>query len=184
MIHCKQKGPHQQVRFRLSLSVLPTAPGIASLASPAHSPSPRALPSDTGGGVPSWKRGSGHHPGTLMLPHSTNPRHRMVTCHCKVFLELSPDRGSWHPDPGISQLPSIRALLEARRPSMGSGGPTTAFAPYQERPRIPWGSLGLGGSKVYQAGEDRSLLLIFTTSSLSLSVLSQPCEVNGVDEPA
>lgn len=174
MIHCKQKGPHQQVRVRLSLSVLPTAPGITSLASAAHSHRRGAPQLQKRLRPPPW------HPDA----HSTNPRHRIVTCHCKVFLELSPDWGSWHPDPGISQLPSIRALPEARRPSVGSGGPTVAFTPYQERSPIPWGSLGEWGSKVYQAVEGRSLLLIFTTLSLSLFILSCPCEVNGVDEPA
>lgn len=51
MIRCEQKGPHQQVQFRCSLSVLPTAPGITYPASPAHSPPPKALPLATQEGV-------------------------------------------------------------------------------------------------------------------------------------
>lgn len=31
MIRCEQKGPHQQVRFWLSLSVLPAAQGLLAL---------------------------------------------------------------------------------------------------------------------------------------------------------
>lgn len=40
MTRCEQKGPHQQVRFWLAPSVLPTARGIASLAGPAHASHP------------------------------------------------------------------------------------------------------------------------------------------------
>lgn len=44
MIRCKQKGPHQQVRFRLSLSVLPTAPGITFQPALPTAPQPELCP--------------------------------------------------------------------------------------------------------------------------------------------
>lgn len=60
MIRCKQKGPHQQVRFWLSLSVLPTARGLLAL--PAL---PTALhPELTQAGPRPW-----HHPSA----YSVNP---------------------------------------------------------------------------------------------------------------
>lgn len=87
MIRCEQKGPHQQVRFRLALSVLPTAPGIISPVSPAHSPPPRALPSaredyqlERSLGPPPW------HPDA----HSVNLSHKTAIA---VFLELPPNLG-------------------------------------------------------------------------------------------
>lgn len=107
MIRCKQKGPHQQVRFRLSLSVLPTAPGITYPAGPAHSPSARALPLATqeGANRPAG-RGLGHHPGGTPAPRrSLYEPHRMVTRHSRVFLELPP---TW--DPGTPTLESHNPL--------------------------------------------------------------------------
>lgn len=119
MIRCEQKGPHQQVRFRLSLSVLPTAPGIISPVSPAHSPPtpPRALPSAR------EDYPAGEEPGatTLALRCSLRqPQSQGWSPAISVFLELPPNLGPQHHCPGISQLSSVRALLEARKPSQVS----------------------------------------------------------------
>lgn len=84
--------------------------------------------------------------------HFTDPSHRMVTSHGKVFLELPPDLGL-SPHPAIPQLSSVRVLLEARRPSLRSGGlhrpwepgqsPSMAFPPHLGWPPLPgapWGA--------------------------------------------
>lgn len=51
MIRCEQKGPHQQVRFWLSLSVLPTAPGITSQPALPIAPDPELCPGPPEEGV-------------------------------------------------------------------------------------------------------------------------------------
>lgn len=62
MIRCKQKGPHQQVRFWLSLSVLPTARGLLALTA-----MPTALHPEL--------TQRGHDPGiTPVLPQSTQSK--------------------------------------------------------------------------------------------------------------
>lgn len=89
MIRCEQKGPHQQVRFWLCLSVLPTAGGMTSPAGPAHPQPPTqsaALSHVTRAWTAPLEKRLGpqpQHPDT----HSTTPL-QDATCHREVFLKL------------------------------------------------------------------------------------------------
>lgn len=149
MICGEQKGPHQQVRFGLSLSVLPTAPGITPPAGPVTGPHPELCPRPgkkvCPAGEEAWPS-TWHHPQDLNT-HSADPSHRMVTSHGKVFLELPPDLG-----PSLHTLQSHSCLqsgsfwkpedphsdLEARTGLGSQGSP------------LPGRSLGLpGGAPEY-----------------------------------
>lgn len=137
MIRCEQKGPHQQVRFRLALSVLPTAPGIISPVSPAHSPPPRALPSaredyqlERSLGPPPW------HPDA----HSANLSHKDGHLPLQFSWSCPP---TW--DPSTTALESHNCLQSEpfwkpedphQSPETGQP-PTMALTPHQERPLVP-----------------------------------------------
>lgn len=145
MIRCEQKGPHQQVRFRLSLSVLPTAPGITSLARPAHSLPPRALPSAVQGGwaPPGGRRGSGHRPGITPAPqHSPHlPQSQdgwaltMARSSWSCPLTQDPAPSPWsHLIFSLGPSGTLKTLPGNRRPAQTLGS--------QAKPRPPpWHSL-------------------------------------------
>lgn len=110
MIRGEQKGPHQQVRFWLSLSVLPTAPGTSSPAGPVTGPHPELCPRP---GVEVQPAGKEAWASALSTPHLFHrPQSQDGPSHGKVFLELPRDLGP-SPHPETPQLSSVRVLLEA-----------------------------------------------------------------------
>lgn len=160
MIRCEQKGPHQQVRSRLALSVLPTARGLLPWPVLPTASHPGLCPRLCKEGVdrpareeaPATTLASPQHP----ITHPPT-RHRMVTHHCKVFLELphglgpstptleSPHLQSgpfWKPEDPHWDLEACTDLGSQAKPSP----PLWHSLPNKQGSlRAPWGDPGAGG---------------------------------------
>lgn len=139
MIRGEQKGPHQQVRFWLSLSVLPTAPGITSPAGPVTGPHPELCPRPgeevRPAGPAPW-----HHP-QYPDTHSNQPQSQDGHQPWQVLPGAALRSGQQHPPPfptppaGILELSLVGVLLEARRLSLRSGDLHRPWDPGQPLPQ-------------------------------------------------
>lgn len=128
--------------------------------------------------------------------HSTNPSHRMVTRHSRVFLELPP---TW--DPGTPTLESHNPLQSGpfQKPEDPHQDLEVCTGLREPGQLQPWHSLPtkkghplLGGSQGVLLGTPGTLESVAADHDYSLllprarpsSPRSLPCEVKGVDEPA
>lgn len=195
MIRCEQKGPHQQVRFGLCLSVLPTAPGITlpQPVLPTHSPHPERGPQPRARGV---DHPAGGEAGATTPGPQHSLQHPAAGCHLpsRGLPGAAPGRDPQHPHPATSPPTfspgpsrSLKTLTRIRRPALGT--PNHNIHSHGERLPAPWGlpewGRGLGGGEVgfqvhlgffsqWRAGHYCSFLLPRTRSS---SPWSGNCEV-------